>query len=201
MVQQVSAADADSVMPEGISGMSFLDDVPQTGNPGPSGILACKVCDTPLTYGGRGPKPQYCDEHKRSSRNPNTRTTGGASTNALIERAILQLDAGYRMIAAASKFVAGEEVAGQVNEKSGELAESWRSMLEVNKKFRDSFAKVEKSAAWLPVVMVHGDLIASIMMSRQMQRMLDKAQADMRRPATVVDDDFMPPVPPGYGDV
>lgn len=29
--------------------------------------LECIVCHTELTYGGRGPKPKYCDNHKRKS--------------------------------------------------------------------------------------------------------------------------------------
>jgi hypothetical protein len=29
--------------------------------------LTCKVCGTSITYGGRGPKPKYCSEHKRST--------------------------------------------------------------------------------------------------------------------------------------
>lgn len=29
--------------------------------------LACKVCSRPLTYGGRGPKPKYCADHKRKT--------------------------------------------------------------------------------------------------------------------------------------
>jgi hypothetical protein len=28
--------------------------------------LQCVVCGTPLTYGGRGPKPKYCADHKKN---------------------------------------------------------------------------------------------------------------------------------------
>lgn len=39
-------------------------DIPQDVSPGTD--LHCLVCGKPLEYSGRGRKPKYCDEHKKS---------------------------------------------------------------------------------------------------------------------------------------
>jgi hypothetical protein len=41
-------------------------------------VLSCLECGKSLTYGGRGRKPKYCDEHRKAS---GKRTVGRASTN------------------------------------------------------------------------------------------------------------------------
>jgi len=56
--------------------MTF-DDVTFTDEaPAESTDLACEVCGAPIAYSGKGRKPKYCDEHKRSSGSSST----GAST-------------------------------------------------------------------------------------------------------------------------
>ena len=47
-------------------------DIPQDEPPTTQDLYSCVVCGTPLTYGGRGRKPKYCDDHKRASA-PSTR--------------------------------------------------------------------------------------------------------------------------------
>lgn len=49
-----------------------------------SNTLACIVCDTPLNYSGRGPKPKYCANHKKGSTKssgPKSRTRKNTGTD------------------------------------------------------------------------------------------------------------------------
>lgn len=43
-----------------------VNDRPFDGPPMPAPDLACVVCGRELVYGGRGPKPKYCADHKKS---------------------------------------------------------------------------------------------------------------------------------------
>lgn len=157
---------ADTITPESVT---FLDDVPESGNPRPtSSDLRCLTCNIPLTYGGRGRKPKYCDDHKQTTHNAGG--GGGRTPNkALVDRAVSQLELAYQLSGSGLVFIA--PVSGQViARESTKLAESWRPMLESNKKLRDFFIKVEKTAAWLPLIMAHGDVALAIVAEVQQRQ-------------------------------
>jgi hypothetical protein len=162
----------DTIMPD--LTVTFLDNVPESGNPGPSDILACETCGEPLTYGGRGRKPRFCPEHRRNKSATGTGARSG-STVALVERAVSELSSAYRLASLGiSKFV--DPTSGSVvAEKADALAESWRPLLETNKKLRDAFAKTESAAAYLPLIAVHGDVIVACMLARQVDRLMTTA--------------------------
>lgn len=173
-----STVDTDSREPEFI----FVDDVPESGNPVAKDIppdFACEECGTPLTYAGRGRKPKYCDEHKPGRTGSATKSRGSSTGNlALIERAINELEAIYGISAQAIKFV--DDRSGKiVYEDRRKLAESWRALLETNKKFRNAFAELEQKTAWLPVIMAHGDVAAAIFFSRAAERINQALSEEM----------------------
>lgn len=144
----------------------FVDDVPEQGNPVPVSEFTCKTCGTPLYYSGRGRKPQYCEEHKKS------RSTSAASSKspAIVSRLITEIEMVYGGAGQALKFV--DSIAGEmVYANRTDLAESWRLLLETNKRIRDMLAKVEGGAAWLPILATHGNLIAAIWFAHGVEKM------------------------------
>lgn len=70
-----------------------IDEAPETEpefNESPDGLY-CVTCQKPLKYGGRGPKPKYCDDHKKS-RSTGSKSSGGtrgADTTARSAAALL----------------------------------------------------------------------------------------------------------------
>lgn len=153
----------------------FMDEVPEAGNPAPVSELSCKKCGTPLTYSGRGRKPTMCDDCK-PSRSASTST--GKST-ALVSRAISELEMVYGVGGQALKYA--DKIAGElVYQNRAELAESWRLVLETNKRVRDLFAKIEGNAAWLPLITVHANLIASIWFAHGVAHLEQTANNDVQ---------------------
>lgn len=141
----------------------FIDDVPESGNPIPSNLLECVVCGAALEYSGHGRKPKYCSEHKPSR----GQSAASGKSSAVIERAISELEVVYGVIGQGLKFrnpIAGELVFNN----RGDLAGSYRMMLETNARFRKLFAKLESSAAILPIIAVHGQLVMSIYAAQQL---------------------------------
>lgn len=150
----------------------FVDEVPETGNPVAVGGLECETCGKPLTYGGRGRKPRFCDEHKRNA----TARTGGRGKSAVVDRAIVELRVLYGVAGKGLSY--WDRGAGElVIDNSDKLAESYRLLLETNDKFRKLFADIENKAAWLPILMVHGDLIAAIMIRRAFEKTIKAQEA------------------------
>lgn len=178
-------SDGDTVLPDGVDSLTFIDDVPEVGNPVGAGIYQCEECGREIsTPSGRKPKVMLCEEHRKTSGRQGSRQTrtSPASTQALIDRAVTQLESGYRLVAAGAKF-ADAEAAGVIGDSADKLAESWRMMLETNKKFRDMFAKMEKTSAWLPVIVAHGDVASAIIMSRALRRAMAQSEAQHRASA------------------
>lgn len=56
---------------------------------------ACEVCGTELTYGGRGRKPRFCDEHKPAR---GTSTGSGRKSSKDVEAAVSSLNQVYTLL-------------------------------------------------------------------------------------------------------
>ena len=67
----------------------------------PSEDLTCRICGTPLTYGGRGRKPSFCDEHKRTGA---TSAKTGVKSTGSVESALTILGGLYDGLAAGLMF-------------------------------------------------------------------------------------------------
>lgn len=59
--------------------------------------LYCVVCDKPLTYGGRGPRPKYCDDHKKNGPRKSSSARMPAS-DAMAEQAASMLGLANRLL-------------------------------------------------------------------------------------------------------
>ena len=151
---------------DGAPVFEFVDSVPDAGNPVETGDLTCATCGTGLSWSGRGRKPKYCDEHKRRSGVPATSRKGSP---AVVERAVDELKMLYAVGGQGLKFV--NPIAGEaIVENSDKLAESYRLLLETNTRFRKLFQSMESKAAWLPIIIAHGDVIASILIASKLQK-------------------------------
>lgn len=147
--------------------LGFVDTPPDKGNPTVTSDLTCEVCGTGLVYSGRGRKPRFCEEHKRGSSSGSK--SPGRRSGATVERAIIELGALYGFAGQGIKFI--DRDAGElVYQQRDKLAESYRMLLETNSRFRKLFADLEGKAAWLPIIAVHGDLIANIMIMRAIRK-------------------------------
>lgn len=156
----------------------FVDAVPEAGNPVKGTDLTCEVCGTPLIYAGSGRKPKFCDEHKRAT---GSKTARRSSNAAVVDRAVSELTLLYGLAGGALKFV--EPITGDAIYNNREkLGDSWRLLLETDARFRKLFADVESKAAWLPIIAVHGDLIASIMLSRSLSKKLEREHSPESEP-------------------
>lgn len=144
-------------------GFEFVDAVPEAGNPVPAHDLTCVVCGAPLDYSGHGRKPKYCDEH-RPTRGASART---GKSSVLVDRAVNELTVAYGLIGQGAKFL--DPVIGEMLfDSRGSLGESYRMLLETNKRFLKLFGQLESSAAWLPIIMAHGQLAMAIYTAKQL---------------------------------
>ena len=110
----------------------------------------CEVCQTPLTYGGRGRKPTRCAEHKKSgSRAPSTPragTTSGRWQQPLSDALLSQ----FAMIGVA--VYAFDNFDGQaILNGSPALAQSLVGAAEHNPKVRRALETFVTAGAWAGV--------------------------------------------------
>lgn len=73
----------------------------------------CLTCNKPLTYGGRGRKPMYCDEHKKSKPGGTVRA-GGQKNSALASQAADVLMTSNAFIAFVAKMGGLENTHDQI---------------------------------------------------------------------------------------
>jgi hypothetical protein len=155
----------------------FVDEVPDRGNPKPRAELTCVTCGTALTYSGRGAKPKYCDQHRKYDPRRQGAGMSAGRSNAIAGRAITELTMMYSLAGAGLRFV--DPIAGGlVTDNAEKLAESWRLLIETNAKVRKLFLEIEGGAAWLPVVIVHADLIGSIWLAHGLAKAARQAEKE-----------------------
>lgn len=133
---------SDGIMFEETSIPEGLGEMPESNDP------TCEVCGTPLYYGGRGRKPKFCDEHKRSA--PKSSSGGSKGRNgAVVDAAMANLN----MLNNMAKLPIGliSAPAGQVwNSKLDDLQAQSRAILESDPALAKSIAGAGAiSGKWL----------------------------------------------------
>lgn len=163
------ATDEDTIAPSNDS-FSFVDDVPEKGNPASTAEYTCEICGTEIFYSGRGRKPKRCDEHKRGKAAATATGSSRRASGAIVDRAVSEIEMLYTMGGQALKFV--NPIAGEtVYDNATKLAESYRLLLETDARFRKMFQKMESKAAWLPILTMHAQVVASIWIASGVARM------------------------------
>lgn len=83
------------------------EDIPQT-DIAPDDGPHCQVCGTPLEYSGRGRKPKYCSEHRRSGARNTTSVKASTPRNeklaAQATDALLQINGLVALLAAVAQY-------------------------------------------------------------------------------------------------
>lgn len=77
--------------------------------------LVCEVCGTGLTYGGRGRKPRFCDEHKPTKSAGGTKRVPQAKNAALAAQAAQVLVGTNALVAFVARMGALTETADQID--------------------------------------------------------------------------------------
>lgn len=68
---------------------------------------ACKVCGLPLTYAGRGRKPEYCDEHRKGARKSSDKVGKPNATNLRLAEQAADVLRQYNDMLAGGLYVGG----------------------------------------------------------------------------------------------
>ncbi len=138
-----------------------LDDPSEVLSDSPSG-LQCVVCATPLTYGGRGPKPKYCDEHRK---NKSTNSVGGGRRSGKnVDTLVMQIQQFYIMGGMGMTMFPPTQTDGLIlSEHSAKLAESWRNLLETNSQVRKFWEKMCSGGGWGAMIYAHSTVAVAIM--------------------------------------
>jgi len=105
------------------------DTIPPDAEPTPQAEFTCQVCGVPLHYGGRGRKPLFCDEHKKTKAKGVART-GGVKNNALAGQAADILMTSNSFIAFLARMAQLENTAEQIDIANPEFRDAaYRALL------------------------------------------------------------------------
>lgn len=114
----------------------------------------CRVCNVELVKTSvKGPWPTLCPDHKTSS----TPTTGGRGRATNVDKLVEQIAGFYRNVGVGVTFVIpNAETDGMIIcDAADDLAKSWKSTLERDKKMRDWWEKFFESAGMGAIIMAH----------------------------------------------
>lgn len=136
-------------------GMELTIDTPPTqsgssAEQSTKSAYSCIVCQTPLTYSGRGRHPKYCDVHRP------TKTASGGRKSASIDALVEQIATFYTMAGFGLTMYKPLQFEGMVvSSEASKLAESWRSLLESNPKVRKVWERMFTASAYGSIVTAH----------------------------------------------
>ena len=145
--------------------LTISDDVPPIEPDEPqelTGERICQSCGLPISdelSGGR--RRKYHDECR-----PKQQATTGKSGRAggvNIDNLIQQMGSFYRNVGIGVTFLPTCQPDGMaITVEAGNLAESWRPLIEQDKRIRDLWVKITTGSGWGTMIMVHGGLALTI---------------------------------------
>ena len=116
----------------------------------------CIECGEPLTYGGRGRKPKFCELHKRGSTSSTPKTSPSLKA---AEESIAQL---YTVLGMGLMMVR-PTAAIHVVSNADKLAHSWIIAAETNPKLRKRVIAMAEKAGIGIVLIAHASVIGAIL--------------------------------------
>lgn len=154
--------DLDSIGVSDADDLSIPDDF-QSNNDKPP--LACLVCGTGLTYGGRGPYPKYCDEHKKSK--PASSGGGGRkATGGATDKVIRELTELYVLFGTGISLI-NQNDGLLIGSSAPKLAESWRGVIDNDPRIKEAFQRLASSSGWAAVLSAHIPIGLGLMANHQ----------------------------------
>lgn len=146
-----------------------------SGNSESSSDLTCQVCGTPLTYGGRGRKPKFCDDHKKSpSSGSSTRSSGGRA-GAEVEAAMAALE-GMHTVLSMALMVIAPNAAMEWQAQLPALNDRNRGILGADKELAKKIAKMASKGSSPMLFLSYGAAIAPVAGVASMERRRKRAE-------------------------
>lgn len=130
------------------------DESPHSGDP------VCRVCQTPLAYGGRGRKPVLCDTHK--SKGTSSAKTG-ARASSDVESALTILGGLYDGLAMGLTMVSPQAASVWVSRIDG-LQSSNRAVLSVDKELCRKINTMARGGGKFAFFAAHAMAMAPVIM-------------------------------------
>lgn len=130
------------------------DEEPNAGNTSTDPI--CEVCGTPLHYSGRGRKPKFCDEHKKSGKgNAGAGAPQRRSATREVDAALASLEQ-FNAILAVGFTLASPNAANFFVSQQEALQERNKGVLEANPKLAKQIASAAGKTGPLGLVISYG---------------------------------------------
>lgn len=142
--------------------------------------LTCQVCGVGLTYGGRGRKPKFCDDHKKSSSSGSSTRSSGARAGAEVEAAMAALD-GLHTVMSMALMVIAPTAALEWQSQLPALNDRNRGILGADKELAKKIAKMASKGSSPMLFLSYGAAIAPVAGAASMERRARreaKAQAE-----------------------
>lgn len=129
---------------------------PLTITPDSDEIPSCKTCGAIIEWSGRGRKPEHCTKHRKGSARSVTGTPS-TSTDKIID-ALGEL---YVAVGFGVSFI--DNFDGMtITQASGNLAESWRPLIDNDPKIKKALSKLVEASGWGGVLIAHAMVAAPI---------------------------------------
>lgn len=141
------------------------DDAPNdfftsTDTPNTEHEYSCIECGVEIFYAGRGRKPRFCDNHKKSANPTSPTKTSGNKTNLIVAN----IEQFYIGIGVGLTFVNATANDGMViTQSANTLAESWRGLLDTNPKVRKYWERTLSAGGMGTVVLAHAMIAMPIL--------------------------------------
>lgn len=152
----------------------IVDDKVPVGHEGDSD-LSCVVCGVALDYSGRGRKPKFCDEHKRSASVNGKTGRSNSGQYAQIETALSANIASLGILLCVVDSTCGTVVIQQ----SGPIAKSLAEVAKTNPSVRKALIRATTATAWGQVAAA----VAPIVLVVAQHHVLSPAPHDNRPPS------------------
>ena len=148
---------------------------------------ACMVCGTPLEYSGRGRKPKYCDEHKKSGARKNVRSSSAKNERLAAQAtdALMQING----IGAMSCMLLGMPLtAGAITSAEEGLREQVHAALITDPDLAAKILSAGTHSAKVSLVIAYGMFAAAVVPVAVMEGKTRKAEIDGKRAAREAED-------------
>ena len=144
-------------------GVAEIPKFPGTDKPPPSSHeLHCEVCGKELSYSGKGRKPKYCDEHKRSSSSSSNTGTKKNSNAQLAAQAADALVSVNSLVVMGLMFAQFGDTASEISKREDAFREQAYQALLTDPALCKSILRAGQTSGKISLLIAYGMLGASV---------------------------------------